>query len=64
MIKSRRLRWTDRVARMEEVRNSFAILTNNQAKEKGFLGRTSRTWKENTRMDLKQISINTRNWVD
>ena len=23
-----------------------------------------RTWEDNIRMDLKEISINTRNWVD
>ena len=28
------------------------------------LGRPRRRWEENIRMDLKEISINTRNWVD
>ena len=28
------------------------------------LGKPRRRWKENIRMDLKEIGINTRNWVD
>ena len=28
------------------------------------LGRPKRKWEDNIRMDLKEIGINTRNWVD
>ena len=28
------------------------------------LGRLRRRWEDNIRMDLKEISINTRNWID
>ena len=28
------------------------------------LGRPRRRWVDNIRMDLKEIDINTRNWVD
>ena len=28
------------------------------------LGRSRRRWEDNIRMDLKEIDINTRNWVD
>ena len=28
------------------------------------LGRPRRMWEDNFRMDLKEIDINTRNWVD
>jgi hypothetical protein len=31
--------------------------------EKRPLGRSSRRWKDNIKMDLKEIGINTRNWV-
>ena len=31
---------------------------------KGPLGRLRRRWEENIRMDIKEININTRNWVD
>ena len=43
VIKSRRLRWSGQVARMEEGRSR---------------------WEDNIRMDLKEVGINTRNWVD
>ena len=31
---------------------------------KGTLGRPRHRWEDNVRMDLKEIGINTRNWVD
>ena len=31
---------------------------------KGTLGRPRRRWEENIRMDLKEISIITKNWVE
>ena len=30
----------------------------------GFLGRPRRRWEDNIRMDLEEIGINARNWVD
>ena len=32
--------------------------------EKSHLGRHRRRWEDNIRMDVKEICINTRNWVD
>ena len=48
---------------MEEGRSAFTILT---GKPTGniTLGRPKRRWEDNIRMDLKEIGINTRNWVD
>ena len=60
VIKSRRLRWVDHVARMKEGRSAFKILT---GKPKP-LGRPRRSSENNHRMNLKQTDINTRNWVD
>jgi hypothetical protein len=48
VIKSRRLRWAGHVARMEEGRSAFKILT-----EKRPLGRLRHRWEDNIRMDLK-----------
>ena len=48
---------------MEESRRSFKILKGTSA-GKRFLGRARRRWEDNIRMDLKEIGINTRNWVD
>ena len=39
------------------------MLTGNHT-EKRPLGRPRRRWEDNIRMDLKEIGINTRNWVD
>ena len=61
--KSRRFKWSGYVARMEEGRSAFKILTVTYP-EKRPLERPGRRWEENIRMDLKEISMNTRNWVD
>ena len=63
VIKSRRLRWTDSIARMEESRSPFKMLTDT-ATDKRPLGRPRLRWVDYIRMDLKEIIINTRNWVD
>ena len=63
MIKSRRLKWAGHVSRMEECRSAFKILTGKHT-EKIALGKPRRRWEDNIRMDLKEISINTRNCVD
>ena len=47
------------VARMEEGRSAFKILT----KGKRPLGRPRRRWEDIIRMDLKEICINIRNLV-
>ena len=62
MIKSRRMIWAGHVARMEEGRSAFKILTGTRA-GKRHLGRPRRRWEDN-RMNLREIGINTRNWVD
>ena len=60
VIKSRRPRWAGHVARMEEGRSAFKIITGTPA-GKSALGRHRR--EDNIIMDLKE-GINTRNWVD
>ena len=63
MIKSRRLRWAGHVARMEEGRSAFKILTG-KPNGKRPLGRPRRRWEDNFRMDLEEIGVNAGNWVD
>ena len=46
VIKSRRLRWAGHVARMEEGRSAFKILTR-KSTGKGPLGRPRRRWEDN-----------------
>ena len=63
VIKSRRLRWAGHVARMEEGRSAFKMLTGKPT-EKRPLRNAKRKWEDNIRTNLKEIGINTRNWID
>ena len=63
VIKSRRLRWVGNVARMEEVRSAFKILTGKPTGKRP-LGRPRRRYEDNIRMDLEEIGITARYWVD
>ena len=60
MIKHRKLRWAGHVARMEEGRSDFKILTGTPARKR-LLERPGRSWEDNIRMNLKEIGINMRN---
>ena len=57
------MRWAGYVARMEEGRTAFNILTGTPTGKRN-LERPRRRWEENIRMDLEEIGINTRNWID
>ena len=63
VIKSRRLRWEGHVVRMEEGRSAFKILTGKPTGKRP-LGTPRSRLEDNIRMDLKEISIIMRNWVD
>ena len=58
MIKSRRLRWEWHVARMEERRSAFEMLTGKPTGKRP-LGRPRRRWE-----NLEEIGANAGNWVD
>ena len=63
MTKSRTLRLAGHVARMEEGRKTFKILTGTPAENRP-LGRRRRRWEDNIRIELKEMGINTGNCVD
>ena len=52
VIKSRRLRWAGHVARMEEGRSAFKILTGKPTGKRP-LGRPRHRWEDNVRMNFK-----------
>ena len=54
VIKSRRLRWIEHVAQIEDVRIAFKMLT----------GKKCRLRWDNIIMDLKEIGVSARNWID
>ena len=63
VIKSRRLRWACHVPRKEERRSAFKILTGTPTGKRP-LGRSRHRWEDNIRMDLTEMGMNTRNWID
>ena len=63
VIKSNRLRWAGHVARMEEGRSAFKILTDKHIGRRP-LGRPRRRWEDNIRIDFEEIVISAENWVD
>jgi hypothetical protein len=63
VIKTRKLRWTENIARMEEGRSAFKIVTCKPTGKRP-LGRPRQRWEDNIRMDLEEIGINAGNWVD
>ena len=62
-IKPRRLRWAGYASIMEEGMSAFKILTGTPAGKRPF-GRLRRRWVDNIWMYIKEIGINTGNWVD
>ena len=48
---------------MEEGRSTFEILTGTPTRERP-VGRPRRRWEDSIIKDLKEIGINSRNWVD
>ena len=63
VIKSRTLRWAGHVARIEESRSAFKILTGKPTGNRP-LGRPWRRWEDNLRMYLKLIGVDKRDWID
>ena len=57
------MRWAGHVARMEEGRKAFKILTGKPTRKRPF-GRPRRRWEDNIRMHLEEIVINAGNSVD
>ena len=51
------------VARMEECRSAFKILTGKPIGKRA-LGWPRHKWEDNIRMDLKEVGVNMKNWGD
>ena len=62
-IKSRQLRCAEVIARMDEGGSDFNILTCKSTGKRP-LWRSRLRWEDYITMELKEIGINTRNWVD
>jgi hypothetical protein len=62
VIKSRRLRWAEHVARMGEGRGVYRVLVG-KPEGKRPLGRHRRRWEDNTRMDLQEVGCGCGDWI-
>jgi len=63
VIKSRRMRWTGRVARMGERRGLYRALVG-KPEGKRPLGRLRRRWEDNIKMDLQEVGCGGMEWID
>jgi hypothetical protein len=62
IIKSRRMRWAVRVARMGEKRNAYRLLLG-KPEGKRPLGRPRRRWVDNISMDLGEVGCSDLDWI-
>ena len=63
VIKSRRIGWAGHVARMGERRGVYRILVG-KPEGKRPLGRPSRRWEDNIKMDLQEVESGGMDWND
>ena len=62
-LKSRRLRWAEDVARMEQYRNPYRVLVG-KLEGKRPLGRPKRRWEDNIKMDLREVGCDPGDCID
>jgi hypothetical protein len=62
IIKSRRMRWADHVARKGEKRNAYRLLVE-KPEGKRPLGRPRRKWVDNIRMELGEVVWGDVDWI-
>ena len=62
VIKSRGMRWTGHVARMEEGRGVYNVLVG-KPEGKRPLGRPRRRWEDNIKMDLQEVGRGCGDWM-
>jgi hypothetical protein len=63
VFKSRRMRWAGHAARWGERRNAYRILVG-KPEGKRPLGRPRRRWVDNIKMDLREVGLDGRDWID
>ena len=62
VIKSRRMRWAEHVARMGEERGVCRVLVG-KLEGRRPLGRPRRRWVDNIRMDLQEVGCGYMDWI-
>ena len=61
-LKSRRLRWAEHVACMEQFRNAYRVLVGKPESKRPF-GMPRRRWEDNIKMDLREVDCDPRDWI-
>jgi hypothetical protein len=61
VIKSRRIRWASRVARM--VRGVYRVLVGKSEGKRPF-GRPRHKWEDNIKMDLQEVECGGMDWIE
>jgi len=62
VIKSRRMRWAEHVARMGGERKVYRVLVGKPERKRP-LGRPRRRWVDNIRMDLQEVGCGYMDWI-
>jgi len=63
VVKSRRMRWVGRVARMGESRGAYRVLARKR-EGKGPFGRSRLSWEDNIKMDLQKVLCGSMDCID
>jgi len=63
VLKYRRTRWAEHVARMGRRRGVYRVLVGNP-KGKRPLWRPRRRWEDNIKMDLQEVGCGSMDWID
>ena len=63
VIKSRRMRWAEHVARMGGSRGVYRVLVG-KSEGKRPLGRPRRRWEDNIKMDLQEMECGDMDWIE
>ena len=63
VIKSRRMRWAEHLARMGEDRGVYRVLVGKPQGRRP-MGRPRRRWEDNIRMHLRQVGCGCVDWME
>jgi len=63
VIKSRRMRWAGYLGRKEKRRGVYRVLVG-KLEGKRSLGRPSRGWEDNSKMDLQEVGCGSVDWIE
>jgi hypothetical protein len=63
VIKSRRTRWTEHVARMGEGRDMYRVLVG-KPEGKRPMGRPTHRWEDNVNVDLLEVGCGGMDWIE